>query len=739
MAVNVGELFVKISTDTKELTKGLEKASKEIEKFKNNTIKAGKAGEQVGKELGEGVEKGFTQKIKKLPSVFQNTLNKMEKIGKAATTKITLPLVGAATAITVGTKEFRKELSMLDTNAQRAGASISEVRDILKNLNVLTGETDSNVEALSNLLQAGFTGTSLKQVIEDLSGAVIAFPDTLKIEGLSDGLQETLATGEAVGPFGELLERLGINLEYFNLGLADAIEKGQQHNYVLGILAESGLAKTTEAWRENNAEMIKAEEAQERIRFAMADLAATLEPVITRVTEVIAGLIEKFNQLNPATQNNIIQILMLAAAFGPLVSIVGYLGTTFIKVIDGVKKFAAILGVPVGPIMLLIGTLGLFIGALIKTEDESITRAQSIGDHFAALGQRVLGVLQFIAGIIQSIIAVAVSGIVILMENALGKVKSFVSGIQNLANKLGLDWLSEKIGSGVSSIDGAINKLKDTRQSVTGAALDTLEEALYRMDRPMDVVIANRVKKGKLGLPEGFVGEVWDGKFLSDEALKAIEKDRAMKTKLELKIPEVKTTEIQTPEIPDLERLLKKQEELEKKSKKTNKQAKEAIKNSNAIIKAVDKVIEAMKKLGEEFTNTSDNIRGYIGIFDKFRSKTISPYRLLRNAQERAKAYLERERLLLALEGRGIPAYIMEELHKSGMDALGALRGLSYMSEEQLGQWIQYQDIGRASADRQAMNQVIIEHISIDARDRSIEEVERELYGRLRARGVSIW
>ena len=44
--------------------------------------------------------------------------------------------------------------------------------------------------------------------------------DTLNTEGIADGIQETFATGRAVGMFGELLERSGVNLDDFNAGLA---------------------------------------------------------------------------------------------------------------------------------------------------------------------------------------------------------------------------------------------------------------------------------------------------------------------------------------------------------------------------------------------------------------------------------------------------------------------------------------------------------------------------------------
>ena len=65
----------------------------------------------------------------------------------------------------------------------------------------------ANLELNKNKQKTDISEKGLEKIIKELSGAVIAFPDTLKIESLADGLQETLATGKGVGQFSELLER----------------------------------------------------------------------------------------------------------------------------------------------------------------------------------------------------------------------------------------------------------------------------------------------------------------------------------------------------------------------------------------------------------------------------------------------------------------------------------------------------------------------------------------------------
>ena len=91
------------------------------------------------------------------------------------------------------------------------GFDYKNIEDGFKKVAAVTGEADSAVETLSNLMQSGFNDQQLASVIDDINGAAIRFSDTLKTEGIADGIQETFATGEAIGMFGELLERSGVD------------------------------------------------------------------------------------------------------------------------------------------------------------------------------------------------------------------------------------------------------------------------------------------------------------------------------------------------------------------------------------------------------------------------------------------------------------------------------------------------------------------------------------------------
>lgn len=121
-------------------------------------------------------------------------------------------------------------------------SGLDATKKAFEDLYVVSGETDSSVEAVSNLLQAGFTESNLQKAVEGLANAATTFPDTIKIESLADSLQETIATGEATGQFAEFLDRVGISAESFSESLALCTDETQRQELALSTLVNGPLA-----------------------------------------------------------------------------------------------------------------------------------------------------------------------------------------------------------------------------------------------------------------------------------------------------------------------------------------------------------------------------------------------------------------------------------------------------------------------------------------------------------------
>ena len=311
-------------------------------------------------------------------------------------------LATAAVATVPATEELREDLSKLDANAKDNAVSVEAARKAWKEFAIQSGETDSAVEAVSNLLQANFTESNLQKAVEGLAGAAQRFPDTLKIESLADSLQETLASGEATGQFSELLSRLGMDVEVFSENLAACTTEAERQDLVLKTLADAGLNESYEAWKRNNEAMLANKDANLELELSMAELAEKVMPVVTEVTAAVADFIGWFSNLPEGAQMGIIALLAFVGAISPVASAVGGaadlierlskinlpdMSSSFNKItgttLPGVQTaFSKVFGfIAANPIVLLIGAI-IGLVALIATKGDEIQGTLQNVDDF---------------------------------------------------------------------------------------------------------------------------------------------------------------------------------------------------------------------------------------------------------------------------------------------------------------------------------------------------------------------
>lgn len=194
-------------------------------------------------------------------------------------------LIGGLKNAVEESREFRQELSYLEQAAGDAGVSFDKAKDKVADVFALFGEEDSAVEGINNLMTAGFDGDELDKIVDQLSGAAIKWHDTLKFEGLSDSLQETIATGKGVGQFIELLERNGIVAEEFDEKLAGVSSTAERQKLVLETLSSLGLEGVTNGYKEANKSLIESQKAQFRYNETMGEVGERVEPVFTTIKQ----------------------------------------------------------------------------------------------------------------------------------------------------------------------------------------------------------------------------------------------------------------------------------------------------------------------------------------------------------------------------------------------------------------------------------------------------------------------
>lgn len=327
------DAFQKKLEDTRKAHQALQQAVKDLDKEFAGARLDQSQYDALQRELAESereakdAEKAFKDCSSGLDELGRKAGTVSDKAGKVAeafapVTATVGALAGAALATVPATEELRGDLSMLENNARQAGVGMGAVQQAFLDFNAVSGETDSSIEAISNLLQAGFTESNLQQAVEGLANAAITFPDTLKIESLADSLQETLATGEATGQFGELLDRLGIGAENFSAGLAMCTTETQKQNYALNALVGGPLKGAYAGWAQSNQELMKNRQSSIELQTAMAELAELLVPIITQLTEFATEFLEWFTSLDDGSRNAIVAVGLLIGAIGPLAGLV---------------------------------------------------------------------------------------------------------------------------------------------------------------------------------------------------------------------------------------------------------------------------------------------------------------------------------------------------------------------------------------------------------------------------------
>lgn len=441
------------------------------------------------------------QTLKNLTSQAEKSVTALEKVGSAAksigsgakdiqqtfqpATKAVLTLEAAVVANVVATRDLRSDLSKLEQSAKDNAVSVDAAKEAWRTFAVQSGETDSAIEATANLLQAGFTESNLQKAVEGLAGAAQKFPDTLKVESLADSLQETLATGSATGQFAELLDRLGIGAENFTAQLERTTNEAQRQDLVLQTLAKAGLNDAYNAWEKNNEEMLANEEANLRLQESLAELAETVLPLVTMVTEKVSDLIGWFNDLDPAIQMTIVVVLALVAAISPVAGIIAGISTAIaflaanpiVALIVGITALAAAVAMNADEIIGVLDDLDEWLEGVFAQDWTEIFGPvignslngwfKNIENIWKAIKKIFTGIIDFIAGVftldwerawkgVSEIIEGVFSGLGAIIKAPLNGIISLINGVIGGLNQMidGLNSISIEIPEWVPKLGG---------------------------------------------------------------------------------------------------------------------------------------------------------------------------------------------------------------------------------------------------------------------------------------------
>ena len=466
--------------------------------------KAGDAAEEAGNDAKASGE-GWTIVKDVIADMISNVIS-----GAVDT------LLSAAEA----TREYRREMAQLSQNAADSGNNMDVVKGALSDVASVTGDTEAAMEGLNMLMATGLKSDNLTFAAEALAGAATKF-DGLNFESMAEGLQESLAVGEAVGPFAELIERTGGNLETFNEGMGKCTTAAEKQQYAMQWLAESGLKDVHDAYVQNNADLVEAEQAQFRFNESMAGVGAALEPIQTELQNLAATILEKITPvIQEIVQWTIDNLPVIAPIVSGIAAALGVLAAALAisSLISGVQKAFALLNAtmlanPIVAIVALIaGLVAAFIGLWNNCEGfrnfflnlwESIKKAvSSAKDSIVKTFENVVTWIKGLPGKISSAISGAIQTVKTWGTNLFNTAKTAISNlITNVFN-----WFKELPGKIGSAISGAVDAIATWGRNLLAKGKDAASNLVSAVVNGVKSLPGKLLETGK-----NLVSGLWEG------------------------------------------------------------------------------------------------------------------------------------------------------------------------------------------------------------------------------------
>lgn len=283
--------FQREITATEAKLKEYEDAAKDTDEALENLGKGAKTAEQRTKELAE--RSGLAEKdLDALKDKANDVADKGLKVLAAAAAAAVAALTAAAEA----TREYRTNMAKLDVAFTENGHSAAEAQEAYQDLVGVLGESDQAVEAANHLAKLTDNAKDLATWTGDiLPGVFATFGDSLPIEGLTEAANETAKVGQVTGPLADALNWAGVSEDKFNESLAACSDEQARQALITGTL--SGLYKSAAAqYKRTNAEVIRANKANDAWTASLAQSGKMMEPVITDVKELGVELLQSADQ-----------------------------------------------------------------------------------------------------------------------------------------------------------------------------------------------------------------------------------------------------------------------------------------------------------------------------------------------------------------------------------------------------------------------------------------------------------
>lgn len=382
-------------------------------------------------------------------------------LSASAITGFASSITGAISGIISGlgqmveeSKEYQRIMGSLEISSEKAGYTAEETSAAYNELFGVLGDNQTAATTTANLQALGLAQSDLNTLIDGTIGAWATYGDSIPIDGLAEAINETVQTGAVTGTLADMLNWAGTSEDAFNEKLAACSTESERANLILQEMANQGLTQAGQAWQEQNAGLVEANNATALYQQNAAALSESIGPMFTAIQTAGAQLLGVLAQIAGAFD--------FSAIGQQITDLVGWFTGLVTAVSDGEM------------------TIGEALQEIIGKFTETI------GDILSQLGEALPDILQ--AGV--DIVLNLLQGIVDNTPQLLQGVTDLITGaVQALA-----DNLPEFLQKGMEIVANLVNGIVDSLPDMIASAVEAVSAFLQSVTDNLPEIVAKGVE-----------------------------------------------------------------------------------------------------------------------------------------------------------------------------------------------------------------------------------------------------
>lgn len=255
-----------------------------------------------------------SEKLKKSKIDWESVGDTVGKVGKAIGAGVAAmgAAIGAAAGAFLGlaesTREARVNMGKLETGFTTAGHSAEDAKKTYTELYGVLGDDGQATEAAAHLAKLTKNEKELATWTDIATGVYATFGDSLPIENLTEAANETAKTGAITGGLADALNWAGVSEDEFQASL-DKCSTEQERQALITKTLNGLYSDAAEKYREVNGDIIDAQKATTSLNSAMAELGAIAEPIVTKLKQLAAELLQQITPFVELIGNGLVGAL----------------------------------------------------------------------------------------------------------------------------------------------------------------------------------------------------------------------------------------------------------------------------------------------------------------------------------------------------------------------------------------------------------------------------------------------